>query len=97
MIQGSQAMAGFTVDKSVLELHLMGAFNRTKAKHAEVEAKVNANRCLCDGIEIDGVQVPCNRPPRSRVCVATSGHLLLRDVEAADVGDAGQVRSSSST
>ncbi len=44
----------------------MGAFNRTKAKNAEVEAKVNANRCLCDGIEIDGVKVPCNRPPRSR-------------------------------
>jgi hypothetical protein len=57
------------MNRSVLELFLMGAFNRSKAKQTEVEAKVRADRCLLDGVLVDGVPVPCDRKPRSRgVC-----------------------------
>jgi len=45
------------MNRSVLELHLMGAFDRTRAKQAEVEAKVAAGQCLIDG---------CTCKPRSR-------------------------------
>jgi hypothetical protein len=45
------------MNRSVLELYLMGAYNRSKVKQKEVETKVLAGQCLTP---------ECNHKPKSR-------------------------------
>jgi hypothetical protein len=45
------------MNRSVLELYLMGAYNRSKIKQKEVEAKVVAGQCLTP---------ECKEKPKSR-------------------------------